>query len=82
MSDVEGLKRHEAANPLGLTNVELEERKAAVDAQMALHPHISPQWVEMLWDYLRTCSEEECREMVNAGELKRKNLQVEQTEQQ
>ena len=81
MFDVEGLKRHEAENPLNLTNSELEERTQAVDAQMAKHPHISPQWIEMLWNYLRTCSEEECREMVNSGELKKKNLEVEQTEQ-
>ena len=80
MFDVEGLKRHEAENPLNLTNVELEERKAAVDAQMAKYPHISSQWIELLWNYLRTCSEEECRQMVNSGELKKKNLEVEQTE--
>ena len=80
MFDVEGLKRHEAENPLNLTNVELEERKAAVEAQMLKHPNISPQWVEMLWNYLRTCSEEECRDMVNAGELKKKNVEEQQTQ--
>ena len=80
MFDVEGLKRHEAENPLELTNVELEERKAAVEAQMLKHPNISPQWVEMLWNYLRTCSEEECRDMVNAGELKKKNVEEQQTQ--
>ena len=81
MFDVEGLKRHEAENPLNLTNVELEERKAAVEAQMLKHPNISPQWVEMLWNYLRKCSEEECRDMVNAGELKKKNVEEQQTTQ-
>ena len=80
MFDVEGLKRHQAEDPLNLTNVELEERKAAVEAQMLKHPNISPQWVEMLWNYLRTCSEEECRDMVNAGELKKKNVEEQQTQ--
>ena len=71
MFDVKDMPRHEEEDPLGLTNVQIEERKAAVREIMAVHPHISGQWVEYLWNYLRDCTEEECRHMVNAGELKK-----------
>ena len=72
--DIEGLQRHVEENPLNLTNHELEERKLAVDEQMKKHPDISPQWVEYLWNYLRRHSEQECIDMVNAGELKKINI--------
>jgi hypothetical protein len=72
MFDVKEMPRHAQEDPLGLSNVQLEERKAAVRDIMAVHPHISPQWVEYLWNYLRHFTEEECRDMVNAGELKKR----------
>lgn len=72
MFDVEGLPRYKEENPLGLTNMQLEERRAAVEEQMKKHPNISPQWVEWLWNYLRDFSDTELADMVNAGELKRK----------
>jgi hypothetical protein len=83
MFDVEGLSRCKDENPLGLTNVQLEQRRAAVEEQLKRHPNISPQWVEWLWNYLRDYSEEELEEMVNAGKLaekgKDKNVAQEQT---
>lgn len=71
--DIPGLQRHVEENPLNLTNHELEERKLAIEEQMKKHPNISPQWVEWLWNFLHSHTEQECIDMVNAGELKKKN---------
>lgn len=68
--EVEGLKRCEEENPLGLTNMQLEQRKEAIEKQMEKHPNVSPQWIEWLWNFLSRHSEEECAEMVNTGKLK------------
>lgn len=73
MFDVEGLPRCADENALGLTNVQLEQRRAAVEEQVKRHPNISPQWVEWLWNYLREYSEEELEAMVNAGKLAEKS---------
>ena len=68
--EVEGLQRYEEENPLGLTNMQLELRKEAVEKQLEKHPNVSPQWIEWLWHFLSRHTEEECAEMVNAGKLK------------
>tara|TARA_R110002072_G_scaffold12548_1_gene54035 strand:+ start:3475 stop:3723 length:249 start_codon:yes stop_codon:yes gene_type:complete len=82
MFDIEGLQRHVEENPLNLTNMELQERKEAVDQQVAKHPDVPPQWVEMLWNFLHKRTEQECRDMVNNGELfaEKKNDEQEETQ--
>jgi hypothetical protein len=67
---VEGLERHVEENPLKLSNHELELRKIAINEQMKKHPNISPQWVEMLWNFLHRHTEQECIDMVNNDCLK------------
>ena len=65
-----GLERIKQENPRNLTSAQLEARKNAIEEQMTKYPNLSPTWVQWLWNYLSTKTEEECEELVNAGELK------------
>ena len=61
------IPRAKEENPEGLTVLELEERKRAVNEILRTQPNADPKHVEWAWNYIRRKGLQTVREQINTG---------------
>jgi hypothetical protein len=65
--DVANLPRKEKYNPFNYTELELIERKMAVDELEKKHPNVPRAWMEYAYDYCKNNDENEVKKVIDEG---------------